>query len=338
VTDYRVRNYATERCANLYVFTLERSFALSSSGSRVGMIVPISVACSGAMELLREHIVQTNHSLWLSHFSNRPSQLFTGAQNRLTILVTSISGRHAGRQAFSSRYYRWDAKHGERENLFPALRYQETGKQTPMFHGLLPKAGCPEAVSALAKAKNAKTIEFFTSKQGKHSIFWVRVPGYFCQFLLEPPMALPEGGGQARVRGEVNDIHFDDKAARDIVHSVLNSSTYYQFFCTYTDTRHINPSDVSEFPLDLSSFSTERKILLRELSAKLAKCFARNTARWRKSGLLIDSIDAKPCKPILDEIDQVLARHYGFTEEELDFMINYDIKYRMGRGAEGRDV
>ena len=26
----------------------------------------------------------------------------------------------------------------------------------------------------------------------------------------------------------------------------------------------------------------------------------------------------------------LLAKHYGFTEEELDFIINYDIKYRMG--------
>ncbi len=40
-------------------------------------------------------------------------------------------------------------------------------------------------------------------------------------------------------------------------------------------------------------------------------------------------------KEIIDEIDRVLAEHYGFTGEELDFIINYDIKYRMGRdGAE----
>jgi len=38
----------------------------------------------------------------------------------------------------------------------------------------------------------------------------------------------------------------------------------------------------------------------------------------------------------------VLAKHYGFTDEELDFIpstslragINYDIKYRMGQNAE----
>ena len=38
----------------------------------------------------------------------------------------------------------------------------------------------------------------------------------------------------------------------------------------------------------------------------------------------------KYSKPIIDEIDKVLAAHYGFTDEELDFIINYDIKYRMG--------
>ena len=27
----------------------------------------------------------------------------------------------------------------------------------------------------------------------------------------------------------------------------------------------------------------------------------------------------------------LLAGHYGFTAEELDFILNYDIKYRLGR-------
>lgn len=39
-------------------------------------------------------------------------------------------------------------------------------------------------------------------------------------------------------------------------------------------------------------------------------------------------------KPILDEIDTALARHYGFTPVELDFIVNYDIKYRLGRSTE----
>lgn len=36
-------------------------------------------------------------------------------------------------------------------------------------------------------------------------------------------------------------------------------------------------------------------------------------------------------------IDTILAQHYGFTEEELDFTINYDIKYRMGKALFGEE-
>ncbi len=36
-----------------------------------------------------------------------------------------------------------------------------------------------------------------------------------------------------------------------------------------------------------------------------------------------------------DEIDTALAGHNGFTAEELDFILNYDIRYRLGRDTEG---
>jgi hypothetical protein len=45
----------------------------------------------------------------------------------------------------------------------------------------------------------------------------------------------------------------------------------------------------------------------------------------------VQCIYPKISKPIIDEIDTVLAGHYRFTAEELDFILNYDIKYRLGR-------
>lgn len=41
------------------------------------------------------------------------------------------------------------------------------------------------------------------------------------------------------------------------------------------------------------------------------------TGRFRDSGIESEGMS-------------MLAKHYGFTEEELDFIINYDIKYRRG--------
>ena len=39
-------------------------------------------------------------------------------------------------------------------------------------------------------------------------------------------------------------------------------------------------------------------------------------------------------KNIVDKIDMILARHFQFNHEQLDFVINYDIKYRMGLTGE----
>ncbi len=36
-------------------------------------------------------------------------------------------------------------------------------------------------------------------------------------------------------------------------------------------------------------------------------------------------------KAIISDIDRSLVKHYGFTDDELEFIINCDIKYRMGR-------
>jgi len=49
---------------------------------------------------------------------------------------------------------------------------------------------------------------------------------------------------------------------------------------------------------------------------------------------LIDSLDSRNLKPILDAIDVVLARHYGLTEVELDYIVSYDVKFRVGTDEE----
>jgi len=78
---------------------------------------------------------------------------------------------------------------------------------------------------------------------------------------------------------------------------------------------------------------------LSELGSSVSADIQNNSFRketiYKNTGQVIyDEFYPKRSKPIIDEIDNVLAEHYGFTEEELDFIINYDIKYRMGKELE----
>ena len=44
-----------------------------------------------------------------------------------------------------------------------------------------------------------------------------------------------------------------------------------------------------------------------------------------------DQFRPAKAKKQCDETAAVLARHYDLTDEELDYIINYDIKYRTGQ-------
>ena len=67
------------------------------------------------------------------------------------------------------------------------------------------------------------------------------------------------------------------------------------------------------------------------LMADLSANSVERRMKFSHDTLTVQCLIPKLSKAIIDEIDRALAEHYGFTDEELDFIINYDIKYRMGQ-------
>jgi hypothetical protein len=100
----------------------------------------------------------------------------------------------------------------------------------------------------------------------------------------------------------------------------------------------LNPSDLGNFNFPSTLFTEERLLhLSNSLEMDLQNNSWFQTRVQKQTGeVKIQSFSPSLSKPIIDEIDTVLAQHYGFTEEELDFIINYDIKYRMS-GGEGKE-
>src|SRR4030095_7801661 len=111
-----------------------------------------------------------------------------------------------------------------------------------------------------------------------------------------------------------------------------NSSLFYAYFIAYGDCFHLSDTLVTAFPIPSAVVTEERlEKLGRELQKSLDQNAMRKTIRTRDgSEIAYAEFYASKAKPIIDNIDQILAKHYKFTNEELDFIINYDIKYRMG--------
>ena len=96
-----------------------------------------------------------------------------------------------------------------------------------------------------------------------------------------------------------------------------------------SDCYHLNKREVLTFPVCQDK---RLESLAKELEKDMQAKSKRRVYTYKTTGRVeYDEFYMKLSKPIIDKIDRVLAKHYGFTEEELDFIINYDIKYRMGR-------
>ena len=117
------------------------------------------------------------------------------------------------------------------------------------------------------------------------------------------------------------------------VGSILSSSLFYWNYIGYTDCRNLTKSFIDTFPIPKSAASD---VVLSNVGKKLfanyedTKYTKNTTYKTTGRNVVYDEYYPKLSKKYIDEIDKVLAKHYGFTEEELDFIINYDIKYRMG--------
>jgi hypothetical protein len=101
----------------------------------------------------------------------------------------------------------------------------------------------------------------------------------------------------------------------------------------------LNPYDVHNFPLPENAVTDPR---VAKLARKYIDDLKANSTmlvrEQRQTGRTeTQSFKIQKSKPIIEAIDAVLGKHYGFTEEELDFIVNYDIKYRMGLGAAVED-
>jgi len=152
---------------------------------------------------------------------------------------------------------------------------------------------------------------------------WVRSHSFIPYFCSER-----DGEG---ITTQLKSISFSVNKDVKIGSCILNSSIFFIWWICNSDCYHLNKPEIANFKFTNSS----KKILLQEKADELAKDMKEKSVRrvynYKTSGRVeYGEFYMKLSKPIIDEIDKVLAKHYDFTEEELDFIINYDIKYRMG--------
>lgn len=318
IETYRIASYyKTLPASNLYAFTIERTKDILNLNGREGMIIPISAFANDSMSTLQMFVKNVFGNKWISTFHQRPAQLFDGVLQRLCILLTDCTNSDS---VFTSGIYRWYSH--TRSQLFQNVSYSH-GDQTKQQH--IVKVGSSVELSIFDKyAKHRVTSEYIAPNRNNNNVFYRTAGGgYWVTFLNDEFDCDAVSNKRTSIQEAYN---------AKVLTAAYNSNLFWWYYVINYDL--FNFKDYMIFGLQFDyPRNLEEEIV--SLSNKLETNLRNNALFYdinsKTKGLnRTVTYQKSMSKSIMDEIDSVLARHYGFTDEELDFIINYDIKYRMG--------
>jgi hypothetical protein len=319
---YELHDFATLACANLYPCVVERSYQLLSHDGRSGMILPLAAFATRNMIPLLDGFLSWFPCSWLSFYHFRPSMLFSGHNAANTPTVIYLARASGATKRFSTGLNKWQSEH--RDHLFTQLSYcQITTSRDPENRYYYPKFGQALENSILRKVLSHTCVNHYLSTTPNSNMMFYRSAGglYWKIFINFPWPYQTTSNKQCSFLPEYD---------RDVFVALFNSSLFWWYYTVSFDT--FNLKDYMLFGFRFSY--PEDDLIIRSLQTlcqQLMDNFREHAKHLKRGNTGSYTIYARKAKAIIDEIDRALAKHYGFSEAELDFILNYDIKYRVGQ-------
>lgn len=323
--EYTIKGYNTEKCGNLYANFIERSYCLLDSSGRFSMIIPISSISTKRMSILQSFIKNKSKNIWISNFAERPSKLFEGAEVSLSILIADNKKNNTN--IFTTKYNKWKSEN--RDKLFTNLTYTDSRKF--ITNQSIPKIGNPIDNRIFEKIYNSgNTIANLICNNSEYKICYRNAGGRYYKIVLnfEPDFYV---NGVKTQSSTYYFLNFKNESLRDGICAIMNSNLFFYIWLAYSDTWHMTINDIYPFPVPNNEALFEKlSILNKELMSDFisnSQCVLEKRNKG-KDEVKLFKFTAKNSKNIIDKIDKELSAFYGFTEEELQHIINYDIDFR----------
>lgn len=311
--------YAT----NLYSVCCFRSTTLKKQEGYASFIVPVSLPSTDRMEPLRMHLAG-QHSVHHVSFSTRPSKLFDGAEQRLTIYLQTPSTKPA---IYSGGYMKWYKE--ERAHLFEIISFT----QAPALanrHNIWPKIRGQQCLDIFQKMLAFSSLAQ-SNMLGPGARLYYKNTGirYFNTVTLRSPKCWING--EAAVSSRETILNTLPKYMH-VVHTFLLSTIFFMYWETTTNCRDLNPADIHYVPIPPLNLEASK---LDSLSLEIERDYISKGKILHMNNKLTGAVDLESLTPArskswIDRIDYELAIYYGFSPEQLDFIQNFEIKYRLG--------
>jgi hypothetical protein len=233
-------------------------------------------------------------------------------------------------KTYSTNYQRWNSK--DRALLFQKIRYTEIPRSRPYFWA--PKFTNPIEDQILGKLLSVQTTVGKFCANTNSRVYYRTTGGRYWKVFTDFAPSFKVNGRQGHSTRETWFTLAKSGYVKPMV-AALSSDVFWWWYTNCSSIRDVNPIDIRTFPIPEQALNDSA---LASLGAEYLKDIQRNSSMAktvRPTGKTeTQTFKIQKSKAIIEKIDAVLSKHYGFDLEQLDFVKNYDIKFRMSDSNE----
>jgi len=301
-----------------YIAFIELGLSILNVKGNLTYIVPISVISSESNISLHQYIRQNCSIAFFTNFSVRPQQIFLNSVVN-TSIIKLIKEKISNTQIFSTKMYRKNRNNTIGE-IIGNITYQEVSHF--YLEGRYPKISDNIEKNILLKIRNIKTkISNVIVKNG-NKIYYRFAGGRYFKVITN-----------YSTNSSAETSLTLDKIYADSVGAILSSNLFFWYYQIYSDNLNMKSIEVKSFPFPKDNFNEKD---LKKLE-KIYKIYLKNieeNANVRKTSRYanIDSFKEYKIgksKSIIDEIDDFIYQFYDLTEDEIEYVKNYEIDFRI---------
>ena len=308
--------FKTKDAREHYAFFFEISLNMMKPGGRIGYIVALSSISLKTKKPLQEFLRNRCSELRISSYNDRPGKIFEGGTHARSAIVLGIHDIDGPCKILTTGSHRWKTK--DRPGLLDRVVYLpcenfpigDDCATTLYDEGIIPKFSVGIEKSIMAKFLSKPRLQTvndlkFVLWYHDTARYWVRVTDYKFK------------------DSHVHRISLDDEQSKIVTMALLNSSLAYWFFNKTTNNKEIS-SHIKHLCIDPGAFNSTDIEQLRRHTNKLYRHYGE---RYQAGEIKTDKVF---CKSAIDKIDDILAKHYELTKEEIQYIKNFEVEFRMG--------
>lgn len=178
---------------------------------------------------------------------------------------------------------------------------------------------------------NSSIKHFESPCENENFVYYGYGYGYFGKILNKKSYFSGE-----KIKASTGDKYYFIRAPydKDFFVGIMNTSLFYWFYIIYSDGHNFTKSVIGDMPITYPTDGVFLKkvketvgLLMNDLDQKssIKNCFYKSTGQ-----VAYQEFYPKKSKELIDKLDTLFAEKYCLTEGELDGIISYDIKFRMG--------